>query len=99
LPQIDGWQVLDSRRLTRTYTSPDFKQAIALVDRVGALAEQQNHHAEIKLSWGKVRVDIWTHKVNGLPTATSCSPPSATRSHAGEARSWHFSSARFVLSR
>ncbi len=66
LPQLDGWQVAENRRLTKTFTLPDFKQALALVDRIGAMAEEQNHHPEINLAWGKVRVDIWTHKVNGL---------------------------------
>ncbi len=66
LPQLDGWQVADDKRLVKTYRLPDFKQALALVDRIGALAEQQNHHPEINLSWGKVRVDLWTHTVDGL---------------------------------
>lgn len=66
LPQLDGWQVVEQKRLVKTYELPDFKQALALVDRIGALAEEQNHHPEINLSWGKVRVDLWTHKVNGL---------------------------------
>lgn len=66
LPELDGWQVVDDRRLTKTYRLPDFKQALALVDRIGAMADQQNHHPEVSLSWGKVSVDIWTHKVNGL---------------------------------
>ena len=57
---------MDDHHLTKTFTFPDFKSALAFVDRVGALAEQQGHHPDVCLSWGKVRLDVWTHKINGL---------------------------------
>ena len=66
LGQLDGWQLDEQGHLTKTYRFPDFKQALALVDRIGALAEAQNHHPDLALSWGKVRVELWTHKINGL---------------------------------
>ncbi|MDQ6824591.1 MAG: 4a-hydroxytetrahydrobiopterin dehydratase, partial [Candidatus Eremiobacteraeota bacterium] len=52
--------------LQKTYSFPDFKKALDFVDRVGALAEQQQHHPDLHLSWGKVAIEIWTHKINGL---------------------------------
>ena len=52
--------------LARTFTFPDFAQALAFVNRVGAIAEDQGHHPEVHLAWGWVRVGIWTHKVDGL---------------------------------
>ena len=66
LEQLEGWQLDEQGHLTKTYTFPDFKQALARVDRIGALAEAQNHHPDLALSWGKVRVELWTHKINGL---------------------------------
>src|SRR5262249_59988432 len=66
LKQIDGWQAVDLHHLTKTYRLPDFKSALAFVNRVGAMAEEQGHHPDIYLAWGKVRIEIWTHKIDGL---------------------------------
>jgi len=65
--QIDeGWSVIDEHRLSRTFKFKDFAEALAFVNDVGRLAEQQSHHPEIHLAWGKVRVEIHTHKIDGL---------------------------------
>ncbi len=66
LKEVKGWAVVENHHLTKTYSFPDFKTGLAFVNRVGELAEQQDHHPDISLSWGKVRIDIWTHKINGL---------------------------------
>ncbi len=66
LAQLNGWELIDNHHLHKTYRFPDFKQALAFVDRVGALAEEQKHHPDITLAWGKVVLEIWTHKINGL---------------------------------
>jgi 4a-hydroxytetrahydrobiopterin dehydratase len=66
LRQVDGWEAVDNHHLTKTYKLADFKAALALVNRIGAMAEEQNHHPDIYLAWGKVRVEIWTHKIQGL---------------------------------
>jgi 4a-hydroxytetrahydrobiopterin dehydratase len=66
LLQLDGWEVVNQHHLTRTYRTRDFASALALVDRIGAMAEEQGHHPDLALSWGKVRVEIWTHKIDGL---------------------------------
>ena len=62
----DSWQVVDGHHLTKTYTFPDFAQGLALVTKIGAMAEEEGHHPDLYLAWGKVRVEIWTHKINGL---------------------------------
>ena len=62
----DGWQAVENHHLTKTYRFKDFAQALAFVERVGAMAEEQWHHPDIYLAWGVVRIDIWTHKINGL---------------------------------
>ena len=64
--QVEGWAVVDQHHLTKTYKFPDFKKAIQFVDRVGELAEEQGHHPDIYLAWGKVEIKIWTHKIDGL---------------------------------
>lgn len=60
------WKVVEEHHLTKAYSFPNFATALAFVNKVGALAEQVGHHPDITLSWGKVGVEIWTHKINGL---------------------------------
>ena len=64
--QVPGWQVVQGHHLTRTYPFPDFRTALDFTNRVGELAERQGHHPDLYLSWGKVEVRIWTHKIDGL---------------------------------
>jgi 4a-hydroxytetrahydrobiopterin dehydratase len=66
LTELKGWTVENNHHLTKTFRFPDFAQALALVNRVGALAEEQGHHPDIYLAWGLVRVQTWTHKIDGL---------------------------------
>jgi 4a-hydroxytetrahydrobiopterin dehydratase len=64
--QVEGWEVVANHHLSKSYKLANFREALAFVDRIGAMAEAQNHHPEIHLAWGKVRVEIWTHKIDGL---------------------------------
>ncbi|MEA2238797.1 MAG: 4a-hydroxytetrahydrobiopterin dehydratase [Thermoanaerobaculia bacterium] len=64
-----GWRVVDEHHLEKEFTFPDFAKALAFTNRVGAIAETEGHHPDIYLAWGKVRVTIWTHKVDGLTRA------------------------------
>ncbi len=66
LRQIDGWSAEGNHHIQKEYRFPDFLQALAAVNRIGALAEEQGHHPDLHLAWGKVRVVIWTHKIDGL---------------------------------
>lgn len=66
LLQLDGWAVVDGLRLARTWTFPDFAAALAFVNRVGAIAEAEDHHPDIAFGWGRVSVETWTHTVGGL---------------------------------
>jgi len=63
---LDEWAVVDGRRLTRTWTFPDFATALVFVNRVGAIAEGEDHHPDIAFGWGRVSVQTWTHTVGGL---------------------------------
>ncbi len=61
-----SWRVIDGHHLEKEYRLKNFKEALEFTNRVGEMAEAQNHHPDIHLAWGKVRVDIWTHKIDGL---------------------------------
>ena len=62
----NGWQVVDSRQLEKEYKFKNFRDALAFVNRVGAVAEEQGHHPDVFLAWGCVKLTVWTHKINGL---------------------------------
>ena len=62
----NGWRVVDEHHLEKEYSFPDFVSALTFVNRVGETAEEQGHHPDVYLSWGKVRLTIWTHKIDGL---------------------------------
>ena len=61
-----GWRVVEERHLEKEYRFKDFREALNFTNRVGELAEAQGHHPDIYLAWGKVKLVIWTHKINGL---------------------------------
>jgi 4a-hydroxytetrahydrobiopterin dehydratase len=61
-----SWNVVEEHHLVRAYKFQDFKSALAFVNRVGEVAEEQRHHPDILLGWGKVEITSWTHAVDGL---------------------------------
>ncbi|MBK9946406.1 MAG: 4a-hydroxytetrahydrobiopterin dehydratase [Nitrospira sp.] len=61
-----GWTLNGQGHLERLFTFPDFAQALAFVNKVSAVAEVEGHHPDLYLAWGKCKVEIWTHKINGL---------------------------------
>ena len=69
LDDLPGWGKVEIGRvpcLNRTFNFPDFSQALAFTNRIGALAEQEGHHPLLVTEWGKVTVRWWTHKIAGL---------------------------------
>jgi 4a-hydroxytetrahydrobiopterin dehydratase len=62
----DGWDVIDDRKLEKTFKFKNFKEALEFTNQVGQLAEEQQHHPDIYLAWGKVKIELWTHKIGGL---------------------------------
>jgi 4a-hydroxytetrahydrobiopterin dehydratase len=62
----NGWGVVEGHHLEKLFEFSDFVDALAFTNRVGVLAEEQGHHPDIYLAWGKVRITIWTHKIDGL---------------------------------
>ncbi|HKT87516.1 MAG TPA: 4a-hydroxytetrahydrobiopterin dehydratase [Candidatus Sulfotelmatobacter sp.] len=63
---VPDWTVANEHHLHREFRFPDFKQALDFVNGIGALAEEQGHHPDILLAWGKAAITLWTHSINGL---------------------------------
>ena len=64
--QISDWEVVENHHIQKTFKSENFRSALDFVNQVGEIAEEQGHHPDLYLAWGKVEVKIWTHKINGL---------------------------------
>lgn len=67
--QVPEWTVVERDgipRLERVFQFPDFVQALAFTNRVGAVAEAQGHHPALLTEWGRVTVTWWTHKIRNL---------------------------------
>jgi len=65
--QLDGnWQIIDEHHLEREYLFDNFRDALVFTNRVGDVAESENHHPDIYLTYGKVGLKLWTHNIDGL---------------------------------
>ena len=62
----NGWEIIKEHHLEKEYIFADFRQALDFTVKVGEVAENQDHHPDIYLAWGKVKLTIWTHKIDGL---------------------------------
>ena len=62
----NDWQIKNEHHLEKEYIFADFRQALDFTAKVGEVAENQGHHPDIYLAWGKVKLTIWTHKIDGL---------------------------------
>jgi 4a-hydroxytetrahydrobiopterin dehydratase len=69
-----GWRVVERESakhgtikiLACTYRFDDFASAMRAAQRIGEMAEEQQHHPDLHISWGRVTVEVWTHKIGGL---------------------------------
>lgn len=61
-----GWQTVQDHHLEKVFTFRNFREALDFTNAVGAVAEQEGHHPEVTLTWGKVTLRVWTHKIGGL---------------------------------
>jgi len=67
LEELGGsWHVVQEHHLENEFRFRNFREALAFVNRVGELAEKVNHHPDLELSWGRVKVTVFTHKIDGL---------------------------------
>lgn len=62
----NGWRVVENHHIEKDYDFDDFRHALDFTNRIGELAEKVGHHPDIHLAWGKVKLTIWTHKIDGL---------------------------------
>jgi 4a-hydroxytetrahydrobiopterin dehydratase len=65
----DEWQLVEKHHLERKFTFKNFRQALDFTNEIGELAEKEGHHPDIALSWGKVVLTLYTHKIDGLSDA------------------------------
>jgi 4a-hydroxytetrahydrobiopterin dehydratase len=61
-----GWNVVAEHHLEKEYRFKNFREALNFTIKIGKLAEAQGHHPDIYLAWGKVKLTVWTHKIDGL---------------------------------
>jgi 4a-hydroxytetrahydrobiopterin dehydratase len=66
LSRVEGWELKGDRKIVKAFEFDDFVGALDFTNRVGDLAESEGHHPEIHLGYGKVVVELWTHKIDGL---------------------------------
>jgi 4a-hydroxytetrahydrobiopterin dehydratase len=69
LSQVEGWSLVSGEsgnRIEKEYRFPDFVKALAFVNRLGEVAEAEGHHPDVFLTWGKVKINLWTHSIGGL---------------------------------
>lgn len=62
----NDWIVVNEHHLEKEYNFKNFVEALEFTNAVGEIAEEQNHHPDILTTWGKTKVTIWTHKIDGL---------------------------------
>lgn len=68
-PQVADWELLEIegiKRLRREFAFKDFQQALSFTNKVGEIAEVEDHHPALLTEWGKVTVTWWTHVIKGL---------------------------------
>jgi len=67
--RLDGWTLVNEHHLEKEYRFQDFVEALAFVNRLGEAAEAAGHHPDIFLTWGRVKITLWTHSIGGLSEA------------------------------
>ncbi len=66
LAQLNGWTIVESHHLYKSYAFKDFSQALDWVNKIGELAEVEGHHPDLELGWGYVNVKMFTHNIDNL---------------------------------
>ena len=68
ITQIPNWQLLrtEAHMIRRVFKFKNFKEAMAFVNKVAGIAEEEGHHPDIKIVYNKVQLDLFTHAVGGL---------------------------------
>lgn len=86
LRELDGaWRLNDAGHLERTFEFKNFKQALEFANRVGEIAEAEQHHPDLHVAWGRCTVEVWTHKIDGLTESDFYLAAKVDRAAKGEA--------------
>jgi 4a-hydroxytetrahydrobiopterin dehydratase len=78
-----GWQVEQDKKLVKAFRFKNFVQAVEFVNAITPVAEAENHHPDLYVRWGEVRVDLWTHKIDGLTESDFVMAAKIDRVYAG----------------
>lgn len=66
LAELKGWTIVNNHHLSKSFKCKDFMKALAIANQVGEIAEEEGHHPDLLVRWGELKIDIFTHKVDGL---------------------------------
>ena len=68
IKEIEGWDVIDEgvKKLKKEFSFSNYRDSVDFSNKVADMAEQEDHHPQIILEWGKVTVIWWSHKIKGL---------------------------------
>lgn len=66
LSELNGWEVLEGKKLKKRYKFKNFRGAMDMAKKVAEIAEAQNHHPDLLVRWGELGIEIWTHAIGGL---------------------------------
>jgi 4a-hydroxytetrahydrobiopterin dehydratase len=69
LPELKSWSVIDDHHLLKSYKTDNFREALELANKIGDLADDEGHHPDLLVRWGELKIEMWTHKVDGLTEA------------------------------
>lgn len=61
-----SWQIVEGKCLEREFKFPNFRQALEFANKVGEIAESEEHHPDMLVTWGRVHLTLWTHSAGGL---------------------------------
>jgi 4a-hydroxytetrahydrobiopterin dehydratase len=64
--ELVDWELKNDNRLLKVYKFNDFKSALSLANKIGEIAEEEEHHPDLLVRWGELKIELWTHRINGL---------------------------------
>ena len=66
MTSLDGWKIKDTKKIYKEFSFKNFKQALDFTNKIGDVAEEMQHHPDIFLTWGEVKIEIYTHHTGNL---------------------------------
>lgn len=66
LAELDGWKVENDKKLIKSLKFDNFKESMNLATKIAEIAEKEGHHPDLLVKWGELRIELWTHKIDGL---------------------------------